>query len=169
MWTDRNGRARLVGRIGYAVLCGARKHVDDARLSVGRLGFVSNHIRNPLSRRLVRTRCGTVENFWVASLAREAVAAFAQNRSLALCISADDPGEVGNVTWTRSYRPSHLDICWLARSTADLICVDVTVIVRLLHLRSEGTSLAQEQTSQKDDDRGVPSGELHKYSSLEFS
>jgi hypothetical protein len=99
-------------------------------------------------------------------LAREAVAALAQNRSLALCIGTNDPGEVGNVPWTRSYRARHLDFCQLARITADLICVHVTVIVRLLHLRCDQTALAQQQTSHKDDDRAVPSGELHKYSSL---
>jgi hypothetical protein len=127
---------------------------------------VSSHIRNPLSRRLVRTRCGTVEDFWVAGLAREAVAAFAQNHSLALCIGTNDLSEVGNVPWTRSYRARHLDFCRLARITADLICVHVTVIVCLSHLRSDQTALAQQQTSHKDDDRAVPSGEFHEYSSL---
>jgi len=107
---------------------------------------VRSHIRTPLSRRLVRTRCGTAKDFGVARLAREAVAAFAQNHSLALRIGADDPGGVGNVPWTRSYRPRHLDFCRLARNTAALIYVLVTVIVRLLHLRSDRTSLAQQQT-----------------------
>jgi len=107
---------------------------------------VRSHIRTPLSRRLVRTRCGTAKDFGVARLAREAVAAFAQNHSLALRIGADDPGGVGNVPWTRSYGPRHLDFCRLARSTAALIYVHVTVIVRLLHLRSDRTSLAQQQT-----------------------
>jgi hypothetical protein len=79
-------------------------------------------------------------------LAREAVAVFAQNHSLALRIGADDPGEVGNVPWTRSYRPRHLDFCRLARGTAALIYVHVTVIVRLLHLRSDQILLAQQQT-----------------------
>jgi hypothetical protein len=79
-------------------------------------------------------------------LAREAVAVFAENHSLALRIGADDPGEVGNVPWTRSYRPRHLDFCRLARDTAALIYVHVTVIVRLLHLRSDQISLAQQQT-----------------------
>jgi len=82
-------------------------------------------------------------------LAREAVAAIAQNHSLALDIGADDPGEVGNVRWTRSYRPRHLDFCRLARGAAALIYVHVTVIVRLLHLRAKQTSLAQQQTGKK--------------------
>jgi hypothetical protein len=69
-------------------------------------------------------------------LAREAVAAFAQDHSVASRIGADDPGEVGNVPWTRSY------LCRLSRSTDDLIYLHVTVIVRL-HLRSDRTSLAQ--------------------------
>jgi hypothetical protein len=103
------------------------------------------------------------QKLWVARLTREAVAAFAQNHSLALRIGADDPGEVGNVPWTRSYRPRHLDFCRLARSTAAaLIYVHVTVIVRLLHLRSDRTSLEQQQTGQKDDDKAIPSGEFHK-------
>src|SRR6516164_11091587 len=106
MWTDCNGRAGLVGRIGHATLRGGRKHVDDAGLSVHRLGFVRSHIRTPLSRRLVRTRCGTAKT-WVARLAREAVAAFAQNHSLALRIGADDPSGIGNMPWTRSYRSRH--------------------------------------------------------------
>jgi hypothetical protein len=79
-------------------------------------------------------------------LAGEAVAAFVQNHSLALRISADDPGGVGNVPWTRSYRSRHLDFCRLARSTAALIYVHVAVIVRLLHLRSDRPSLAQQQS-----------------------
>jgi hypothetical protein len=95
-------------------------------------------------------------------LAREAVAAFAQNHSLALRIDADDPCGIGNVPWTRSYRPRDLDFCRLARSTAALIYVDVTVIVRLLHLRSERTSLAQQQTGQKDDDQAIGLDEFHK-------
>jgi hypothetical protein len=74
-------------------------------------------------------------------LAREAVAAFAQDHSLALCIGADDPGEVSNVPWTRSYRPHHLNFNRLSRNTADLIYVNVTVVVRLLHRRSDRTSL----------------------------
>jgi len=78
-------------------------------------------------------------------LARKAVAAFAQNHSLALRIGTDDPGGVANVPWTSSYRSRHLDFCRLARSTAALICVHVAVIVRLLHLRSDRTSLAQQQ------------------------
>src|SRR5882757_11109141 len=61
------------------------------------------------------------------------------------CASAPTIRGVGNVPWTRSYRPRHLDFCRLARSTAALICVHVTVIVRLLHLRSDRTSLAQQQ------------------------
>jgi hypothetical protein len=73
-------------------------------------------------------------------LAGEAVAAFAQNHSLALRIGADDPGGVGNVPWTRGHRPRHLAVRRLARSTAALIDVHVTVIVRLLHLRSDRTS-----------------------------
>jgi hypothetical protein len=80
-----------------------------------------------------------------------------------LCIGADDPREVGNVPWTRSYRPRHLNLYRLARGAADLIYVHVTVIVRLLHLRSNRTSLPQQQTSKKDDDRAVPSGEFHKH------
>jgi hypothetical protein len=99
-------------------------------------------------------------------LAREAVAAFAQNHSLALRIGADDPGGVGNVQWTGSYGPRYLDCCRLAGSTAALIHVHVTLIVRLLHRRSERTSLAQQQTGQKDDDQAIPSGEFHKSPSL---
>jgi hypothetical protein len=95
-------------------------------------------------------------------VACEAVAAFAQNHSLALRFDADDPGKVGNVPWTGSYRPRHLDFCRLARRTAALIYVHVTVIVCLLHLRSDQTSLAQQQTGQKDDDQAIPSGEFHK-------
>jgi hypothetical protein len=95
-------------------------------------------------------------------LAREAVTAFAQNHSLALRIGADDLGGIGNVPWTGSYRPRHLDFCRLARSTTALIYVQVTVIVRLLHLRSDRTSLAQQQTGQKDDDQAIPSDEFHK-------
>ena len=106
-----------------------------------------SHIRTPLSRRLVRTRCGTAKDFGIARLAREAVAAFAQNHSLALRIGADDPGRVCNVQWTRSYGPRHLDFCRLARSTAVLIDVHLTVIIRLLHLRPDRTSLAQQQTA----------------------
>jgi hypothetical protein len=97
-------------------------------------------------------------------LAREAVAAFAQNHSLALRIGADDPSGIGNMPWTRSYRSRHLDCCRLARSAAALIYVQVTV--RLLHLRSDRTSLAQQQTSQKDDDQAIPSDEFHKSPSL---
>jgi len=99
-------------------------------------------------------------------LAREAAAAFAQNHSLALRIGADDPGEVGNVSWTRSYGPRHLDFCRLARSTAALIYIHVTVIVRLLYLRSDRTSLAQQQTGQKDDAQAIPSDEFHRSPSL---
>src|SRR5258708_7363381 len=145
MWTDRNGRAGLIGRIGPATLRGAREHVNDAGLSVRRLGFGRSHIRTPLSRRLVPTRCGTAKDFGVARLAREAVAAFSQNHSLALHIGADDPGGIGNVPWTRSYRPRHLDFCRLARNTPALICVQLTVLLRLLHLRSDRISLAQQQ------------------------
>jgi hypothetical protein len=79
---------------------------------------VRSHVRTPLSRRLVRTRCGTANDFGVARLAREAVAAFAQDHIFPLHIGADDPGGVGNVPWTRSYRPRHLDFCRLARRTA---------------------------------------------------
>jgi hypothetical protein len=99
-------------------------------------------------------------------LAREAVAAFTQNHSLALRIDADDPGGVGNVPRTRSDRPRHLDVCRLARGTAALIDGHVTVIVPLLHLRADRTSLAQQQTGQKDDHQAIPSGEFHKSPSL---
>jgi hypothetical protein len=99
-------------------------------------------------------------------LAREVVAAFAQNHSLALRIGADDPGGIGHVPWTRSYRSRHLDFCRLARSITGLIYVHVTLIVRLLRLRSDRTSLAHQQTGQKDDDQAIPSGEWHKSSSL---
>jgi len=126
---------------------------------------VRGHIRTPLSRRLVRTRRGTAKDR-VARLAREAVAAFAQNHSPALRIGADDPGGIGNVPWTRSYRSRHLDFCRLARSTAALIHVQVTVIVRLLNLCSNRASLAQQQTGQKDDDQAIPSDEFHRSPSL---
>jgi hypothetical protein len=99
-------------------------------------------------------------------LAREAVAAFAQNHSLALRIGADDPGGVGNVQWTRSYGPHHLEFCRLAGSTAALIYVQATMIVRLLRLRSDRTSLAQQQTGRKDDHQAIPSDEFHKSPSL---
>jgi hypothetical protein len=99
-------------------------------------------------------------------LAREAVAAFAQNRSFALRIGADDPGRAGNVQWSRSYGPRHLDFRRLAGSIAALVDVHVTVIVRLLRLRSDRTALAQQQTGQKDDPQAVPSNEFHKAPSL---
>jgi hypothetical protein len=166
MCTDCEGSTGLVGRIGHAKLRSARKHVDDAGLSVRRLGFVRCHIRTPLARRLVRTRCGTAKDFGVARLAREAAAAFAQNHSLAVRISADDPGEFGNALWTRSYRPLHLDFSRLARSTAALSHVHMIVIVRLLHLRSDRTSLPQQQTGQKDDGQAIPSDEFHRFPSL---
>jgi hypothetical protein len=77
-----------------------------------------------------------------------------------LHIGANDPGGVGNVSRARSYRPRHLDFCRFARSTANLIYVRVTVIVRLLHPRLR-TSLAQEQAGQKDDDhQAIPSDEF---------
>src|SRR5712671_4416999 len=105
-------------------------------------------------------QCGPIV---MAGLARKAVAAFAQDHFFPLHIGADDPGGVGNLPWTRSYRPHHLDFCRLARSTAALIDVHVTVIVRLLHLRSNRVSLAQQQTSRKDDHQAIASDELHKF------
>jgi hypothetical protein len=78
-------------------------------------------------------------------LAREAVAAFAQNHSLALRIGADDPGGAGDVPWTSGYRPRYLDVCRIARGTPALVD-EVIMIARLWHLRSERTSLAQQQT-----------------------
>jgi hypothetical protein len=75
-------------------------------------------------------------------IAREAVAAFAQNHSLALRVGADDPGGVGNVQWTRSYGPRHLDFGRLAGSTAALTYVHMIVIVRLCICAPRRTSLA---------------------------
>jgi hypothetical protein len=72
-----------------------------------------------------------------------------------LRIGADDPGGVGDVPWTRGYCPRHLDVCRIARGTPALVD-EVIMIVRLLHLRSERSSLAQQQAGQKDDD------EFHK-------
>jgi hypothetical protein len=99
-------------------------------------------------------------------LARKTVAAFAQNRSLAQRIGADDSGGVGNMPRTRSYRSRHLDFCRLARGTAALIYVHVAVIVRPLHLRSDRSSLAQQQAGYKDDDKAIPRDEFHKSPSL---
>jgi hypothetical protein len=98
-------------------------------------------------------------------LAREAVAAFAQDHRLALRIGADDPGGVGDVPRSRSDRPRYLDFRRLAGRTAALIHVHMTVIVRL-HLRSGRASLAQQQAGQKDDHQAVPWGEFHKSASL---
>src|SRR5436190_16793841 len=132
MWTDGNRRTAVVGR-------GAGEHVDNARFSVRRLDFVRSHIRAPLTRRLVRTRCWTARNLGVARLAREPVAPFAQNHPLALRIGTDDSGGAGKVLWTRSYRPRHLDFCRVTRNTATLINVHETGTVRQLHLRSDRT------------------------------
>src|SRR3989441_3924513 len=81
--TYSNRRTRRVIRIGIATLRSACQHIGDAGGCVGRLGFVSFGVGEPLHGSCIHTHGWFGDNVWIARHTREVVAAFAQHNHLA--------------------------------------------------------------------------------------
>src|SRR6202049_557187 len=106
MRTYIDGTRRII-RIGIAALRSARQHISDARDCVGRLGLVSLGVCEPLHGSCIDTHGWLADNVWIARHAREAVAAFAQDHFIALCICIDDSCGLRNVIWSSGRCPSY--------------------------------------------------------------
>src|ERR1700724_641478 len=127
MRTYIDGHTRRIIRIGIAALRSARQHISDARDCVGRLGLVSLGVCEPLHGSCIDTHGWLADNVWIARHAREAVAAFAQDHFIALCICIDDSCGLRNVIWSRGHcssyfscvvSPAFAEVCDSARPTS---------------------------------------------------
>jgi hypothetical protein len=104
--TYRYRRIRGVIRIGIASLRGTGKHVGNSRNAVRWLWFVSAKVRRPLHRRGIHAHRRLTDDVWIPRHAREAVATFAQNYSIALRSCIDDFSGLRNVIWSCGHCPS---------------------------------------------------------------
>jgi hypothetical protein len=110
MGTDGDGRARLIGVIGVAVLCCAAKHVAETRCLVGRSRLSRHGVFEPLHPHLIDAHRGSADPVLVAGHADPPVGAIAEDMGdVSVVVHLCHGGISGDPRRAGAHRPRDFD------------------------------------------------------------
>jgi hypothetical protein len=103
VWTDSNGWARFIIRIGIAALRSAGEHVGDSRNAVRWLRLVGFEVGCPLHGRCVCAHGRFTDHSRIARHTSEAVRAFSENYHFPVRVGPDNPRGFSYAVWSSGY------------------------------------------------------------------